>query len=187
LFDLKTRSIPRNPVQNDILDWELPRLWVAQIPNFVRAYHKSGKFTDIEVLDMRSSISAWETEKQAELKRFARLLRRIVDAARSRVDGKLEIVHENGDVLELREQTPNMPPAFSPDTMERWKRWLGTAVEPSTSGESEAESSQAQTEGSLDGEGDVRDDIDDWCDGSEEEGDYTACDNECGYCGHCKY
>ena len=188
LFDLKTRSIHGKPAQNDILGWELPRLWVAQIPNFVLAYHKSGKFTDIEVLDMRSSISAWETEKQAELQRFARLLRRIVDAARARVDGKLEIVHRDGDeVLELREQTPNVPPAFSPDTMERWKRWLGTAEEPSTSDESEAESSPAQVEGSLDGEGHVRDDMYDWSDRSEEEGDYTACEKECGYCGRCKY
>ncbi|KAJ5633377.1 hypothetical protein N7490_009716 [Penicillium lividum] len=49
IFDLKTRSSRKANI--DTLSEEMARLWIRQIPNFVLAYHKSGKFDDIRVQD----------------------------------------------------------------------------------------------------------------------------------------
>ncbi|KAK3396793.1 hypothetical protein B0T20DRAFT_356452, partial [Sordaria brevicollis] len=73
IFDLKTRSIKVRE-KNKILEDELPRLWVTQIPNFILAYHTSGKFypSDIEIRDMRPDVKQWE-EKHSEDKTLAKL------------------------------------------------------------------------------------------------------------------
>lgn len=175
VFDLKTRSIRRKPEQDAILEGELPRLWLAQVPNFILAYHSSGTFTDIQVQDVRSSVAKWESDKEAELRRFAALLRRIVYLSRGRDDGKLEIVHGAGEeLLQVREQTSDVPATFSPGTLERWERWLGGGAEDVDSDESELEEDDDASYGDHN-----------WLDDDEE--DMTACDKECGYCGRCVY
>jgi hypothetical protein len=117
VFDLKTRSIKKKHV--DTLNEELPRLWVAQIPNFMLAHHEFGVFKSIEVRDTTQSIKEWEEENQETLVRFAGLLKRLVAFARS--IGKFEIVREvDSKELELREQGGNVRGVLPPDLMERW-------------------------------------------------------------------
>ncbi|KAF9869831.1 3'-5' exonuclease [Colletotrichum karsti] len=89
IFDLKTRSIMRKG--QDFLGEEIPRMWVAQIPNFVLAYHNRGTFNDIEVLDVSAKMAQWEEEKNKELSQLAALLHLIIDLALSRADQKMEI------------------------------------------------------------------------------------------------
>jgi hypothetical protein len=101
VFDLKTRSEKRRG--DDILSEELARLWVRQIPNFILAYHKFGRFDEIPVQDVREDLKQWEKSQQQELARFATLLQMVASFARSTEDGKLELEHEEGEkVLNLR-------------------------------------------------------------------------------------
>ncbi|CAI7599387.1 unnamed protein product [Penicillium glandicola] len=103
VFDLKTRSIKK--IDIDTLGDELARLWIAQIPNFVLAYHKFGTFEDIRVQDVREKIKDWENSHQVELVKFANLLDMIISFVRSTESGKIEIEHEEGvQTLNLRAQ-----------------------------------------------------------------------------------
>ncbi|KAK6411818.1 hypothetical protein LTR95_018043 [Oleoguttula sp. CCFEE 5521] len=54
MFDIKTRSFRRKG--KDILGGEIDRLWLRQIPNFIVAYHRSGTFDDIEIMDVGEQI-----------------------------------------------------------------------------------------------------------------------------------
>ncbi|KAJ5771639.1 hypothetical protein N7520_002168 [Penicillium odoratum] len=101
IFDLKTRSARKANI--DTLSEEMARLWIRQIPNFVLAYHKSGKFDDIRVQDVREEMERWEECQQPGLQKFATLLEMVISFARSTEDGKLEIEHEEeGKDLNLR-------------------------------------------------------------------------------------
>ncbi|KAJ5769987.1 uncharacterized protein N7511_002038 [Penicillium nucicola] len=104
VYDLKTRSINKKGV-SDTLGEELARLWIAQIPNFILAYHKFGKFEDIQVQDVSEKVKQWETDHQSELVKFSRLLQTILSFARSSESGRFEIEREEGGkCLNLREQ-----------------------------------------------------------------------------------
>lgn len=95
VFDLKTRSEKRRG--DDVLSGELARLWIRQIPNFILAYHKSGRFDDIQVQDVREELEQWEKSNQQGVARFATLLQMVVSFARSTEEGKLELEHEEGE------------------------------------------------------------------------------------------
>ena len=117
-FDLKTRSIRKK--DEDILADELPRLWVAQIPNFILAYHASGVFEEIQTRNVRREIEDWERENEDKLRRFAVLLQKIVAFARGRQDRKFEIRCREVDVLELREQGGEVGHTLSANVEARW-------------------------------------------------------------------
>ena len=139
IFDLKTRSVKRKVDEQETFDIELPRMWLAQIPNFVLAYHEHGTFQDINVQDVRQKLSQWETEMAASLQSFKKLLHKIIELARSNKDGRLEIVHGDGaNHLEARAQCSETQGAFSAETRERWQQWLsGCPVALRCSGEVE--------------------------------------------------
>ncbi|KAJ0297086.1 hypothetical protein COL516b_010990 [Colletotrichum fioriniae] len=122
VFDLKTRSVKRKGT--DFLGEELPRLWVAQIPNFILAYHDRGTFKDIEVMDVTQQVKAWETSKNQELSRLAALLSHIVRLARARRNDRLEISRQQLNKLEIRIQCSGLSPAFSSEVNEEWAMWL---------------------------------------------------------------
>jgi hypothetical protein len=117
IFDLKTRSLKKKHI--DTLQEELPRLWVAQIPNFMLAHHEFGVFKSIEVHDTTQAIKEWEEENQEALVRFAALLKRIVAFARSM--GKFEIVRGvDSEELEMREQGGIVRGVLPTDLMDMW-------------------------------------------------------------------
>ncbi|KAM0449750.1 hypothetical protein ACHAPV_005838 [Trichoderma viride] len=155
-FDLKTRSI--KAIDRDTLGDELPRLWMMQIPNFILAHHKFGTFCNIEVSDIRDEIENWEKSHQADLRRLSALLHRIITTALEKEDTLLEIVRVEGGSLEIRERLPDVGVAFSAEVKEKWLKWLEDAEE--------------DTE-----------EIDD--DSDSGSGDFTECNEECGYCGKC--
>lgn len=125
VFELKTRSLHRNITVDIMMSDALPRLLIRQIPNLILAYHDRGHFTDIDVKDVREDIADWQADNQAHLRRFAGLLKRIVQAARSAKGGKLEVtVDGSGTQLHVREQLADAPAACSPSTAAEWKNWL---------------------------------------------------------------
>ncbi|KAK1966835.1 geranylgeranyl pyrophosphate synthetase [Colletotrichum sublineola] len=173
IFDLKTRSMFRKG--QDFLGEELPRMWVAQIPNFILAYHQRGTFTEIEVMDVSEEVRVWEKSKQRELSQLAALLHRIVDLAHASRDGRLELSRQELSTLDVRKQCPGLSPAFSADTMTKWEHWLASDMESKVSGaERRADDIEKEAE-------------DEFSWGVGDENDYTACSEKCSYCGKCTY
>jgi hypothetical protein len=168
VFDLKTRSVMAR--EKDHLGEQLPRLWIAQITQFVLAYHERGLFRDenIEIKNTKADIDEWQELNQPSLKRLAALLHLIIDKVHASKDGKLEIVCSNGGSLEIRKQLPDAGNALSEPVRKQWEAWLDSTKEEVNSEDSGRwEKFMAAL--------------------SDEESDYTACDAECGYCGKCMY
>ena len=174
VFDLKTRSIRKK--DQDTLGEELPRLWVAQLSNFILAYHTSGLFEEIQTRNVHHEVEDWECENEDTIRRFAVLLRKIVAFARSTVDRKIEVRSSEVNVLELREQTKDVCQTL-PAVVEA--RWINGNPDGSNSSRDESQGPDLRTSSEPE-------DSIDWDEGSEK--DFTACSAEdCGYCGHCSY
>ncbi|KAL1871646.1 hypothetical protein Daus18300_004646 [Diaporthe australafricana] len=177
IFDLKTRSIRRKEVATfeDTFADQLPRLWVAQIPKFILAYHDRGTFEDITVKDARKDVKAWEREHVDVLSRFAALIHRTIDLAKSRPDGKLELRHRTVGTLEIREQLEDAGDALSDTVRGLWAR-------------ERVITDDVVKRALLDEDSgpDYDEDKFGWDEGSEP--DFTACSaDDCGYCGRCSY
>jgi len=161
IFDLKTRSVKK--VNDDILGGELPRLWITQVPNFIIAFHKSGLFDDIRVMDARARVSAWEEDNAESLSTLAKLMHILIEQVRRRADGKIELRQSAPAKLEIRERLPDAGDALSPDARQAWTaRVLRRRHEK---------------------QGIIVDAVQ-W-DDEEGGGDLTACSNACDYCGRC--
>ncbi|KAL4968240.1 uncharacterized protein BDV14DRAFT_151770 [Aspergillus stella-maris] len=180
MFDLKTRSNSKE--YSDVLRSELPRLWIAQIPNFIVAFHKWGVFHDIRVNDVRDDVRKWEDEHQSDLGKLAALLRMLVAFAHSQPDGRFEVVFEGGpyNQLELREVRGQVNCCISEAMKNRCVEGASALGEDKSDGEEEEEEREEE---------EFRRE-EDWS--SEEDfgsvKDFTACSAEdCGYCGHCGY
>lgn len=119
IFDVKTRSIRKKDHENTLSE-ELPRLWLAQIPNFILAYHASGLFWEIQKRNVRHEIQDWERNNQDTLHRFAALLRKIIAFAHDRKDGRFELRRREVDVLELREQGGDVHSTLPTAVAARW-------------------------------------------------------------------
>lgn len=119
IFDLKTRSAKKIDV--DILKDEIARLWIKQVPNFIVAYHVRGTFNDVRVQDVRENLKKWEEAEKPALIKFAGLLQMVVAFARSTVNGRIEIEHEEGtNVLNLREQAGVANGVLPSSLMSHW-------------------------------------------------------------------
>lgn len=137
------------------------------------AFHRSGVFEEIQILDTRERVRLWEEKQRDNLGRFAALLKMLISFALGRPEGRFELVHEkDGTVLELREVEADVPRALP----ERLKNcWTQKLVECTESFDEVKEPEE-----------EVEHDWDNWSEGSFK--DYTACSaSDCGYCGHCKY
>jgi hypothetical protein len=174
VFDLKTRSI-FTKTKNDHLADELPRLWVAQIPHFILAFHQSGFFApgEIQIKDVREEVKVWERNQATHLANLAALIHRMVDVVSGMPSAKFELrCHEVGR-LEIREQLPDAGDILSPEARTRWE------------GACHHVDGESYDEKDYDSESDRKYQLS-WDEGSEK--DFTACSaDDCGYCGHCSY
>ena len=102
VFDLKTRADWRKDL--NVLEDEIPRYWVAQIPYFILARHNGGVFNNIKVQHIREDVQAWQGKNQKDLRRLVWVLREISTAAKVRKDKKLEVCCKGMGALDLREQ-----------------------------------------------------------------------------------
>ncbi|KAJ4858251.1 hypothetical protein T069G_06518 [Trichoderma breve] len=170
VFDLKTRSIKL--IENDTLAEELPRLWLARIPNFILAHHTRGTFNKIEIADVREDVQDWEKSHQQDLSRLSTLLHRIIATALEKEGTLLEIVKSQGGPLEIRKRLPDAGVAFSDQVKDQWLQWLGHSddVEEADDGGEKCGDCGSDSDSDSDSDG----------------GDFTACNEECGYCGKCR-
>ncbi|KAK4152577.1 hypothetical protein C8A00DRAFT_16121 [Chaetomidium leptoderma] len=178
LFDLKTRSIYTRYKKDHVTE-ELPRLWVSQIPTFVLAFHDHGLFKreDTEVKDIRDDVSQWEKEHAGELADLAALLHWIRDVLLRQSGSRIEICRSGEGVLEVRRVMGDVREVLSDGVREQWER-------ASNEGKAEENGRNEEIVGSkgIDNEGGNGGGILEW---EEGDGDFTACSEECGYCGTC--
>lgn len=178
MFDLKTRSIRKKETETleMTLNDQLKRLWVAQIPKFILAYHNRGIFEDIHIRDVQNEVNGWETRQVDTLSRLAALIHHIISLVTTRPDHKLELRHNAVGVLEIREQLSDAGDALSEKVKELWEDGKDRASRESSPDLKVCENDTPSEGSSTHG----------WDDGFEP--DFTACSAEdCGYCGRCSY
>jgi hypothetical protein len=186
VFELKTRGAHKKDVEQ--MSEHLPRMWTAQIPFFILAFHEYGLFKpeDITIRDVRGKVAAWQDENQKLLRRFSVLLEKLVSLARNPAIGKYEVCVQQPGILEIRKQGGTVTsPLPSPLT------WIWADQDGSDSNSSShgvrvgagASDGGASDDEASDADAAAHSDLDD--DGFAE--DFTACSNACGYCGRCSY
>lgn len=101
---------------------EFPKLYLAQIPNFLAAYHRYGKFeAGIKIQSVTPRIKAWEKKIRNGLAYFSALLPEITKLARASNDGKVELVRTEMGELEVREWGGNVGDVISEATKVLWR------------------------------------------------------------------
>lgn len=165
VFDLKTRSAKRQ--DEDILAEELPRLWIAQIPNFILAFHDRGHFANVQIQNVKDKLKDWEAQNQSLLTGFFHLLGHIIDTAGDYGDSQLEIVRPAEGGLEIRKRAPDVGSVLSGPVRQSWAKWLSDGED--AGHDVRAASLDVHTAKKTSSEDD------------------TACHVECGYCGKCAY
>jgi hypothetical protein len=176
IFELKTRGAHKKG--EDQMADHLPRMWTAQIPFFILAFHEYGLFKpdNISVRDVRGDVASWQDENQKLLQRFSASLQKLVTMARDPAIGKYEVYLQQPGVLEIRKQGGTVSsPLPSPLT------WIWADQDDSDSGSS----SRSAFDGAEASDADVAAHSDD--DDDEFVEDFTACSDACGYCGRCSY
>jgi hypothetical protein len=185
MFDLKTRTSKKE--YEDVLKGELPRLWLAQVPNFVIGFHKNGVFDDVRVEDVREEVRQWEKDEESNLQKLTGLIKMLIAFAHGQVSGTFEVVYRGGS-LELREVGGVVNSCIPDEMKRRWTqgtfdetrndrcnaRWKGRVVIEEE--EEEEEDEEGKRESGA------------WSGDSDSEKDFTACSAaSCGHCGHCGY
>lgn len=176
IFELKTRGAHKK--HEDQMSDHLPRMWTAQIPFFILAFHEWGQFKpkDITVQDVREKVAAWQHENQKLLRKFSVLLEKLVSFARDPAIGKYEVCLQQRGVLEIRKQGGTVSsPLPSPLT------WIWA----DQGGSDSASNSDGVSVGAEVSDPDVATHSD--ADDDEFPEDLTACSDACGYCGRCSY
>ncbi|KAI9815417.1 MAG: hypothetical protein M1832_005487 [Thelocarpon impressellum] len=99
MIEIKTRAAYKR------LDLEsvLPRLWISQTQNLVSAYHKGGKFDEVQVLDMRQEIDSWEQRNAGQLRRLNAVIRSIIDKVRNSISMKMNVKRSASGRLRVSE------------------------------------------------------------------------------------
>jgi hypothetical protein len=173
VLELHTRGSHKR--EEDHVSDTLPRLWLAQIPFLVIAFHKWGLFEpeDIMVKDVRKDIEEFGESNQELLHKLHRLLEKLVSLARDPGFGKYEVCVQKPGVLEIRKQGGVVSsPLASPLT------WIWT--------DEDGSGSESDSSGVLVGAEDAKAYFSDGDDDDFPE-DFTACSESCDYCGQCKY
>ncbi|KAH6667455.1 hypothetical protein B0J14DRAFT_676513, partial [Halenospora varia] len=168
IFNLKTRGLWKK--NQDLLSEEISRLWVAQISNFVVAYHERGIFKpeNIDIQDVKRDVAKWENNHNSVLAQLVALLHILISKAHEQKDGRFEICRSEGGELELRRQLADAGETLSPSVKKEWVRSSGIGLN------SEKVDSTEDATNTLS-----------WDDGPDN--DYTACTGACRYCGRCTY
>jgi hypothetical protein len=177
LLEIKTRGIWKKDKEDTAAE-EMPKLWLAQIPNLVVAYHDRGTFlSDIPVQSVGLRVERWEKLAKRELSCFAALLHEVVGMVRARSDKKLELCRTGKGGLEVREQCADAGELLSEETK---GRWMDGGKKGGEAGDGGADEYGLEAEG---GGAEIGISDDGAWDGGE---DWTFCSGECGYCGECK-
>lgn len=97
--EIKTRAVHK------VLDKDtvLPRLWISQTPYLIAAYHRGGRFDDVQITDMRTDISRWEERNSGNLRKLNAVIRQIIDAVQKTTSMKCRVRGSESGKLEIWE------------------------------------------------------------------------------------
>ncbi|KAB5582270.1 hypothetical protein GE09DRAFT_262617 [Coniochaeta sp. 2T2.1] len=179
ILEIKTRGIWKKD-KEDMIAEEMPKLWLAQVPNFMVAYHDRGTFeADIKVQDVKLRVDRWEKMAKRDLAALAALLHRLIGLVRERAAGSIELCRTGMGELEVREWGGDVGEVVSEETK---GRWVGGGVQITGSAAGVWKEEEAQPDA---GDGGVELNV--GVDGEwEGDKDWTHCSAECGYCGGCR-
>lgn len=116
IFDIKTRSNRKELDMNEIY----PRLWVGQIPNFIIAYHTSGKFGNAQIQDVRDDLKRWERINEELLRDFNTILRQLIEMAKQSKGQRIEVRRSGVGPLQIGRIEEKEGSALPPDLRAKW-------------------------------------------------------------------
>lgn len=179
IFDLKTKSIRAK--RGIEMDHIYPLLWLKQIPNFISAYHNGfGLFENVRVQNVEKELQAWEANNINAIRRLSVLIDKIIHMAKEDPTGLLEVYFSGAGGLEIRSQFGDGKHVLPAELMEKWSKndnEYNTASEGSEDGGVDL-FAQSYREGLT---------FTPDSDSDDEKLDYTACGDDCGFCGKCSY
>lgn len=179
IFDLKTRAVWKKLTLDDVLQDEIHRLWLRQIPNFVLAYHDFGVFKDIGIHNVRSRMEGFEKDEATAVAIFAATIAKVVSHARMHPKERFEICSQRPGVLEIRHVGGKFANSLPNDLKSVWARKAPGDQESDDDDDFEAGIGSNAGIGS-DAEGGSETGA-----GEDSDEDFTACSAFCGYCGRC--
>ena len=123
--DIKTRAAHK------VLDIEsvLPRLWLSQTPKLIAAYHRGGRFDDVQITDVRKDISRWEKQNSGNLQKLNTIIRRIIDTVQTTTAMKCRVRGSESGRLEIWELDINHQSALPDDLCLKLKEAKGLGDE----------------------------------------------------------
>lgn len=95
-----------------------PQLWTSQTLKLVRAYHTGGMFQEPRVEDVSADIRRWEQENQANLKKLAMLIKKIISAVK--VHGGRATIKYAGVTGQLMVRKSDDKPMLPKDLYSKW-------------------------------------------------------------------
>lgn len=175
-IEIKTRAAHKPLDMEDVL----PRLWMSQTMNLIAAYHRGGRFDNVQVQDVREDIEQWADRHTLDLQKLDAVMLRIIDAVKTTVSKRCRIKRAESGNLEIKELGNDHPGALPEDLASKLR-------EASQDKDDRGQSDHSPRSDDNDGGGGYSFQDDEYeSEGSEN--DYTACSSEdCGYCGHCRY
>ena len=180
VVEIKTRAVHK------VLDMDivLPRLWISQTPNLIAAYHKGGRFNDVQILDVRKDIGGWEEQNLVNLRKLDTVIRRIIDTVRNTITMKCRVRRSDSGKLEIWELDISHQNALPDDLCLKLREDKG--LEDENDGWKHIGQGNPARDFREDNDFEGDQDYDDRHDESDK--DFTACSSEdCGNCGHCDY
>lgn len=113
-LEIKTR-VAHKPLQ---IHEVAPQLWISQTPKLVRAYHQRGTFEETAVEDVMAEVKKWEERHQEDMKKLARLIRKIIEEVKER--GGSAIVRCDGQRGKLAFQKSGGKKMLPKDLYAKW-------------------------------------------------------------------
>lgn len=177
IVEIKTRGHWKEG-QEDTVAEDFPKLWLAQVPHMIVAYHKKGLFSDvIPVVDVRDRVRQFERVERENLACFAALLWRILNTVKEWKGGDgIELVRTGDGDLKITHWGKGTARVLSNELEGRW------IAGKETQGEEEEDDVGDNLNGDDGGSVDLS--FEDW--ENNDEKDWTECSVACGYCGECK-
>ncbi|KAK5170887.1 uncharacterized protein LTR77_004031 [Saxophila tyrrhenica] len=171
------KSVPQEAMSDLKTSSAKKQLALEDVPNFILANHTSGVFHDVQLQGVRQSLLEWEEAHQGDIKVLSAALTKNVQFAHSRPGERFEVCSGAAGVLEIRQVGGQFPNALPEDPV---RLWAGSKDE--QDGSDVGSNGDSDVGVGSDTEGGV-----DFLSDEDEEQDFTACSEGCGYCGRCRY
>ncbi|KAH7159788.1 geranylgeranyl pyrophosphate synthetase [Dactylonectria estremocensis] len=112
------------------LDSCLPQLWFGRTPWFIRGRHNGGLFHDVEITNVASQFSDWETKNQDSLRKLVTVLSQLREGTRLHGGRNCIAIFEKGAKSKLIKVFASTRPRHVLSKTDRHKFWVGKKTNP---------------------------------------------------------